>query len=164
MPLILKLRGARALSEFRLAKLLRSLQQASPGVRRVAGEYWHFVEMAGEPGAEQRRMLERLLDYGAPLEGGRGVAALFLVVPRIGTISPWSSKATDIARSCGLDGVLRIERGIAYTIESEGASGRAAIAALLHDRMTETVLDSPEDAAQLFRHVPPRPLARVPLG
>jgi phosphoribosylformylglycinamidine synthase len=166
MPLILKLRGARALSEFRLAKLLRSLQQASPGVQRVAGEYWHFVEMADEPDAEQRRMLERLLDYGAPLEGGAGEGAeLYLVVPRIGTISPWSSKATDIAHSCGLDGVLRIERGIAYTVGREGPPrGRGAIAALLHDRMTETVLDAPEDAAQLFRHVPPRPLARVPLA
>ena len=81
MPLILKLRGASALSEFRLAKLLRSLQQASPGVRRVAGEYWHFVEMAHAPDAEQRRMLERLLDYGAPLEGGaREGAELYLVV------------------------------------------------------------------------------------
>jgi phosphoribosylformylglycinamidine synthase len=165
MPLILKLRGARALSEFRHAKLLRSLQQVSPGVRRVTGEYWHFVEMADEPGAQRRRLLERLLDYGAPLEGGaRDGAELYLVVPRIGTISPWSSKATDIARSCGLDEVLRIERGIAYGVEREGGPGRGAIAALLHDRMTETVLDSPEDAARLFRHVPPRPLARVPLA
>jgi len=164
MPTILKLRGARALSEFRLAKLLRSLQQVVPGVRRVAAEYWHFVELDRQPGAEQRRLLERLLEYGAPLEGGRDGAELFLVVPRIGTISPWSSKATDIARSCGLDGVLRIERGLAYHLVGAGAPARAALAAQLHDRMTETVLGSLEDAAQLFRHVPPGVLARVPLA
>ncbi len=172
MGTILKLRGARALSEFRLAKLLPSLQQVAPGVRRVHAEYWHFAEAEGEPSAADGALLERLLRYGepAPAEPPRG--ALFLAVPRLGTISPWSSKATDIARNCGLTGVLRIERGVAYTLQADGAPPRAplaaperaALAALLHDRMTETVLASPDEAERLFRHVAPRPLERVPRG
>jgi phosphoribosylformylglycinamidine synthase len=164
MATILKLRGARALSEFRLAKLLPSLQQVTPGVRRVHAEFWHFAEAAAEPSAAERALLERLLRYGepAPAEAPRG--ALFLAVPRPGTISPWSSKATDIARNCGLAGVLRIERGVAYSLEIDGAAERSGLGALLHDRMTETVLDSLDDAQQLFRHVAPRPLERVPRG
>ncbi len=85
-------------------------------------------------------------------------------MPRLGTISPWSSKATDIARNCGLAEVLRIERGLAYTLEIEGRAERDALAAPLHDRMTETVLASLDDAEQLFRHVAPRPLERVARG
>src|SRR5260370_7136345 len=77
----------------------------------------------------------------------------------MGTICPWSSKGTDIAKNCGLAAVRRIERGSAFTIDST----RPGIAALLHDRMTETVLSSFDDAAQLFEHVPPRPLERVPV-
>src|SRR5260370_22027278 len=77
----------------------------------------------------------------------------------MGTICPWSSKGTDIAKNCGLAAVRRIERGSAFTIDST----RPGIAGLLHDRMTETVLSSFDDAAQLFEHVPPRPLERVPV-
>ncbi len=164
MPTILKLRGARALSEFRLAKLLPPLQQAFPGALRVAAEHWHFVEADAEPDAAGRRLLERLLDYGAPPEPAAAGASLFLVVPRPGTLSPWSSKATDIAHACGLDWVRRIERGIVYHVEARGAVPRAALAARLHDRMTESVLDALDAAALLFRHVPPRPLAQVPLA
>jgi phosphoribosylformylglycinamidine synthase len=157
---ILQLRGSRALSEFRLAKLLASLQKADPGVRAVAAEFRHFVELEREPDAGARKLLERLLDYGERPADARGEA--FLVVPRLGTISPWSSKATDIARNCGLAGVRRIERGTLYRVE--GARNRAAVGALLHDRMTETVLASPEDAPRLFGHVPPRPLRFVPVS
>ncbi|MBL8539468.1 MAG: phosphoribosylformylglycinamidine synthase, partial [Betaproteobacteria bacterium] len=91
---------------------------------------------------------------------------LLLVVPRLGTLSPWSSKATDIARHCGLDAVRRIERGVAYTIVTDAAqpldaAQRGAIAPFLYDRMTETVLDRFEDAARLFQEVTPAPLATV---
>ena len=160
MSPILQLRGSRALSEFRLAKLLASLQKADPGVRSVAAEFRHFVECEREPGAEGRRLLERLLEYGERPAEGRG--EVFLVVPRLGTISPWSSKATDIARNCGLAGVRRVERGTLYRVE--GARNREAVGALLHDRMTETVLASPDEAPRLFEHVPPRPLRFVPVG
>jgi len=164
MATILKLRGARALSEFRLAKLLGSLQQVHAGVRRVSAEFWHFAEVSAEPDAAARALLERLLRYGesAPPDAAQG--DLFLAVPRPGTISPWSSKATDIARNCGLTEVLRLERGVAYRLEIDGGAERGALAALMHDRMTETVLASLDEAERLFRHVAPRPLERVPRG
>src|SRR2546425_1031333 len=157
VPQILRLRGPRAVSEFRLAKLLASLQKLDPGVGSVAAGFWHFVEVEGALGEREAKVLERLLGYGPAPQPGDGT--LFLVVPRLGTVSPWSSKATDIARNCGLARVRRIERGTAYYVDSS----RPEIAALLHDRMTETVLESFEDAARLFEHVAPRPLQLVPL-
>ena len=164
--IVLRYRGARALSDFRLAKLLPELKKSHPAVRAVAAEFWHFVEADAEPQAEEKRLLERLLRYGAPLEGEHARETLFLVVPRLGTISPWSSKATDIARNCALKSVRRIERGVAYYL-ALGSSGpadvRARIAPLLHDRMTESILASLDEADGLFRHVAPRALGRVAL-
>src|SRR5205823_14223055 len=95
---VLQLRGPRALSEFRLAKLLASLQKIDPGVRSLTAEYRYFVE-AGALGAAERVVLERLLDDGTPKLGAAS-GEMFLVVPRLGTVSPWSSKATDIAHNC----------------------------------------------------------------
>jgi phosphoribosylformylglycinamidine synthase len=152
---ILQHRGPRALSESRRAKLLAALRRADPAVRSLAAEVRYFVETEGELDAAGRRLLERLLDDGsAPPPPASGT--LYLVVPRLGTISPWSSKASDIARNCGLAGVKRIERGIAFYVE-----GSQRVSALLHDRMTQTVLRSFDDAGRLFEHVPPRPLQFV---
>ncbi len=162
MHKLLQFRGARALQEFRLAKLLAQLQSAQPGIRGLAAEFRHFVECEEVLGAQEEKLLARLLQYGAPAQAAEAGCTLYLVVPRVGTISPWSSKATDIARNCGLAKVRRIERGTAYTVR--GAARAAQVAALLHDRMTETVLSTFEEAGQLFQHVPPRPLARVPLA
>src|SRR5204863_8776671 len=131
------------LSEFRLAKLLASLKKLDPGIRSVAAEFRHFVECRSEPGGAERAVLERLLRYGFEAPPARG--SLYLVVPRPGTVSPWSSKATDIARNCGLQQVRRVERGVAYYVEGAGAD----IAPLLHDRMTEAVLRSFDRARTL---------------
>ncbi len=161
MSQVLQLRGARALSAFRIAKLVAALKRVAPQVRGIAAEFWHFVEVAEALDAGAHALLERLLDYGSPLETQAREGEVFLVVPRIGTISPWSSKATDIAHNCALQGVLRIERGCLYYVQGVPAGARAAIAACLHDRMTETVLAGAADAAQLFQHVAPRALARV---
>ena len=164
MPLIRNLRGARALSEFRVAKLLPQLQSVSPGVRGVRAEYWHFAELDAPLAPAQDALLARLLQYGAPPPAGAGGETLLLVVPRIGTISPWSSKATEIARNCGLAGVRRIERGSAYWISGGlPQADHPRLAALIHDRMTESVLGRLEDAARLFQHVAPRPLQTIPL-
>ncbi len=151
-PTVLRFRGARALSDFRLAKLLQELKVVQAAVRGVTAEFWHFVEADAEPGAEERKLLERLLRYGTPLQG-YPAGERFLVVPRLGTISPWSSKATDIARNCGLDGLRRIERGILFFVESKEKTNRERIGALLHDRMTESVLGSLDEAEGMFRHV-----------
>ena len=162
MAEILKLRGSPALSAFRLEKLHARLAEIAPGARIAGAEFWHFVETAHALDARQRAVLEQLLVYGEPVRLAPPPGELYLVVPRIGTISPWSSKATDIARQCGLPAVQRIERGIAYYAARAGAK-RGEIAARLHDRMTETVLDTLDQAEQLFRHVEPRPLASIDL-
>jgi phosphoribosylformylglycinamidine synthase len=155
-PRILQLRGPRALSESRLARLAASLKKADPGASSVSAEYYYFVETTAELAAAGRRVLERLLDDGSPpAPPARG--ELYLAVPRLGTISPWSSKATDIARNCGLASVRRIERGVAFHVDSS----HPAIAALLHDRMTQTVLRSFDEAQKLFERVAPRPLQTV---
>jgi phosphoribosylformylglycinamidine synthase len=159
---ILQFRGARALSDFRLAKLLPHLQHARPGVTGLAAEYRHFVELDAPLAPGDQALLARLLEYGAPPAEPRRDDVLYLVVPRLGTLSPWASKATDIARNCGLASVRRIERGTAYYVS--GAPRSDAVAAHLHDRMTETVLEGFEAAGAMFRHVAPRPLARVALG
>ncbi|MDR5904727.1 phosphoribosylformylglycinamidine synthase [Franzmannia qiaohouensis] len=160
---MLELRGAPALSAFRHAKLLATLRARVPDVDALHAEYVHFVDHDGEFDDDQRQLLERLLDYGseagAPQEGH-----LFLVVPRIGTQSPWSSKATDIARNCGLARVRRVERGVAYRVRLSGTLSEdafEAIVATLHDRMTETVLANSSDAARLFAHHEPAPLGQV---
>ena len=153
---LLQLRGPRALSESRLAKLLASLRKLEPGVRSVFAEHRYFVEAAGELADSEQRLLERLLDDGAP-QPQPASGSLYLVVPRLGTISPWSSKASDIARNCGLGKVRRIERGTAYSIEG----AKSDPSSLLHDRMTQTVLRSFDEAAKLFEHVPPRPLQYI---
>ena len=151
MHSVVQLRGPRALSESRVAKLLAQLK-----ARSLSAEYHYFVETAGDLSASERRLLERLLDDGSPPPAA-AAGELYLVVPRLGTISPWSSKASDIARNCGLARVRRIERGTAFHIEG----ARADPSALLHDRMTQTVLRSFDQAAKLFEHVPPRPLQYI---
>jgi phosphoribosylformylglycinamidine synthase len=166
MSQILRMRGRNALSSFRLGKLLRSASAAVPRISRLHAEYWHFVQVARALSDAENARLERVLSYG-PADGPAAARGdLMLVVPRIGTVSPWSSKATEIARHCGLDAVQRIERGVAYSISTRdglslSSSDRAALPPLIHDRMTETVLDSLEDAARLFEHFRPQPLATV---
>ncbi len=156
---ILKLPGGTAFSDFRLEKLNRRLATVQLSV--TATRHWHFVEVRHEPSAAERSTLEKLLSYGAEdgaPAGGHG--RMVLVTPRLGTISPWSSKATDIARQCGLGGLVRrIERGTAYHVDGDG--DLAAALPFLHDRMIETVLPALAEADGLFRHVAPRPLAVV---
>ncbi|MDB6046627.1 MAG: purL [Gammaproteobacteria bacterium] len=163
---MLQISGAPALSAFRIAKLLDRLTALEPHVTALATRFVHFVDVARPLSTAEREVLERLLEYGPRIEQAAddGGAELLLVVPREGTISPWSSKATDIARVCGLDPVLRIERGIAYTIMASTPLGRdrlAALAPVLSDRMTEMVLFDPQDAERLFGHARPKPLARI---
>ena len=168
MPSILKLRGATALSDFRLAKCLPQLQAVHAQVRALRAEYWHFVHLDAPLEADARARLEQLLDDGQPtLSPTLQREELFLVVPRLGTLSPWSSKATEIAHQCGLPQVLRIERGVAHYLALTTPlteTQRQALAVGLHDRMTETVLSSFDEADALFQRVAPRVLERIALG
>ncbi|HWP94364.1 MAG TPA: phosphoribosylformylglycinamidine synthase [Gammaproteobacteria bacterium] len=162
---MLQIPGNPALSPFRLDKLLLRLRARIPAVTSVTARFVHFVDLEAPLDATERMTLERLLTYGRRRTAvGAEEGEYFLVVPRFGTVSPWASKATDIARNCGLGKVRRIERGIAYRIAATsplGEAGRAALAPLLHDRMTETVVADPAEAERLFHHDSPRPLREV---
>jgi len=166
MSQVLRLRGRSALSAFRLGKLLQSATAAVPRISGIEAAFWHFARLRRALCADELKRLERILTYGPGASPVSEHGELVLVVPRLGTLSPWSSKATDIARHCGLEAVERIERGVAYFVSTRDGAAlspgeRAALAPLVHDRMTETVLACFEDAARLFEHVPPKPLATV---
>ncbi len=161
---MLILRGTPALSGFRSDKLLVALQGAVPTVTGVYGEFQHIVALHANLDAGQTEVLERLLTYGSGQKQAVTRGQLFFVVPRFGTISPWSSKATDIAHNCGLEGIKRIERGIAYYVTSGEpltSEQAAQVSAMLHDRMTQDVLSSLNKAEVLFAETDPEPLSTV---
>ncbi|MSU73273.1 MAG: phosphoribosylformylglycinamidine synthase [Opitutus sp.] len=164
---MLILRGSPALSQFRLQKLLQDFTAAGLPVRAVSAEFAHVVELSGELDAAGRGVLEKLLTYGPSRAAVPVTGLLQVIAPRPGTISPWSSKATDIAHICGLAAVSRIERVTAYTLELDGATltpeQQKALAARLHDRMTQVVFDDVAACDVLFRQETPRPLASVPV-
>ena len=110
--------GAPALSAFRQRKLLVSLKQAVPSITDVKAEYQHFAEISAPLSSDDTNTLKALMQYGPMEQAISPTGQLLLVAPRPGTISPWSSKATDIAQNCGLKDIVRIERGTAYYIES----------------------------------------------
>ncbi|HEX8961644.1 MAG TPA: phosphoribosylformylglycinamidine synthase, partial [Rhodocyclaceae bacterium] len=159
MAEILKLRGVAAFSAARLARVLEQARAGVPSLVSLVAEHWYFIEVERPLADGQLARLKELLGIPAVL-GAAPAADMLLVTPRLGTISPWSSKATDIARNCGFSEIRRIERGIAYHAAGKGLD-RAALAARLHDRMTESVLGGLDDAGQLFRHVAPQPLTTV---
>jgi phosphoribosylformylglycinamidine synthase len=166
MAELLSLRGGNALSPFRITKLLSNL--AGTRISGLTADFWHFVRTARELTAPERATLERILTYGPHSEAHADSGELLLVIPRPGTISPWASKATDIAHSCGLAPILRVERGIAYRVSTRDGSAlaaaeRATLLPLLHDRMTEGVFAALADATKLFTHFPPQPLATIDL-
>ncbi len=170
----LALDGPDALSGFRAARLLERIRAIEPAATALRARHVHFIHAIGALDAAARDRLAGLLDYGAPAAPDDAHApACWLVVPRLGTISPWASKATDIAHNCGLTQIARIERGTRYALELKPGAfgGRRAlaaeaaqrIAALLHDRMTESVLDPSADPRVLFRQLPGKPMQTVPL-
>ncbi len=169
----LALSGPSALSPFRATQLLARIQQVLPQATAIDAQYWHFVHVGGTLSEDDRNRLKGLLDYGDPVANVEiKNATPFLVVPRLGTISPWASKATDIAHNCGLAAIRRIERGTRYLLRVKGpllgrgdmhltAAQSEAVAALLHDRMTESVVDAATPPEALFRELPGRPVQHV---
>jgi phosphoribosylformylglycinamidine synthase len=124
----------------------------------------HFVEMNAEINAEQDAILQQLLAYGSTADSiDKSSVVTFWVAPRSGTISPWSSKATEIARRCGLTCVERLERGVEYTLYASAtidANKLKQIYALVHDRMTQSIMTD-IDSVELFAHHEPLPLETV---
>jgi phosphoribosylformylglycinamidine synthase len=174
---MLILPGSNALSAFRSQRLLNQLQAALPQVAAVQARYVHFIDAAEPLSADDTSRLGALLTYGEPAhpDSNDGAVEAFFVIPRFGTISPWASKATDIVHNCGMAHIKRVERGIAFRINlkagilgsSIGAPKKLSdeevqtVAALLHDRMTESVLRHPDEAAGLFRTLDAKPLETV---
>ena len=159
MP-ILFLRGERALSGFRVEKLLQKAAALRLPEAEIRSEYWYFADCAEHLNAADAEKLEALLagQVASVLPQSSGSLHLFLVTPRIGTISPWASKATEIAKNCGFTQIRRIERGMAVWLSgSLSEAQKQQWAASLHDRMTESVLPDFQAAAKLFA----RPEART---
>src|SRR6056300_1490585 len=157
---MIRLRGAPALSTFRTEKLLQKLKKINAGIRDVYAEYVHFVYLESPLTDKEETQLQALLSYGPKIEPKSSLGILQLVVPRFGTISPWSSKATDIAHNTGLNKVRRIERGIAYYLDGIDKLSRE-LSSALYDRMVETILDKFDLAEKLFEQHEPRPLTRI---
>ena len=160
------LRGSAALSRFRLDKTLVSVRASLPRVSHLYAEFWHFAWSEGALGEAEQNVLQQILTYGPKLAEETPAGDLFLVVPRPGTISPWSSRATDIARHCGLESISRLERGIAYYVATQDgapltAAEVEALKPLIHDRMTEAVFREIEDAARLYHQGEPAPMTSV---
>ncbi|MDE1942247.1 MAG: phosphoribosylformylglycinamidine synthase [Betaproteobacteria bacterium] len=164
MSELLHLRGPRALSDFRVQRLCGMLEQQGIPVSALSAWHDHYIYLAEKLDQGQKQRLEAVLDYGDAAEPLPEATFEVVVVPRLGTISPWSTKATDILHHCGLTGISRAERGTTFQVRlREGHAGdcRDRAIALLHDRMTECVLASHAEARLLFEPAQPQPLSQV---
>ena len=156
MSVVLPLRGVTALSDFRVEKLFQKAAALGLPEVKLSSEFWYFVGSEKALDAATVEKLQALLAAQSVKETpeAREGLHLFLVTPRLGTISPWASKATNIAENCGLEGIERIERGMAVWLEGRlNDDENQQWAALLHDRMTESVLPDFETASKLFHHL-----------
>lgn len=160
---MLTLRGAPALSPFRRGKLLATLQADVATVTDVYAEFLHLVDVADALSAEEHQVLQRLLTYGPANSQEQFDGATFIVVPRAGTISPWSSKATDIARNCGLGKVRRVERAVRYVVVGGAfdSAQQALIKSALHDRMVQDVHSEEAALEGMFAAHEPRVFTTV---
>ena len=161
-------RGAPALSEFRTQKLFASLKSIEPAILGVYAEFVHFAEVDSKLSDAETETLKSLLTYGSTQDGilipECPDGLLRLVVPRPGTISPWSSKATDIAHNVGLTSIRRLERGVAFYLQGEMIEAhRQSVEALLHDRMVETIFSEFSEVESLFAHHEPTPMDSIPV-
>lgn len=157
-------RGSAALSDFRLNQLATRFQNANLPVKSCYAEYMHFANLSAALSAEETQELEELLHYGPTLAQHEPKGECFVVIPRVGTISSWSSKATDIAHNCGLEKVIRLERGLAFYFEFDRtltADEEDKLRSHIHDRMMESVVRKAEDAAKLFEQQEPKPFTTV---
>jgi phosphoribosylformylglycinamidine synthase len=160
--------GSKALSAFKTRRLLAELKALAPSVQGLTARFAHLAQLNADLTEAEEARLQELLHYGEDFnaEGFSDAEfdAVFVVAPRVGTISPWSSKATDIARNCDLFKVDRLERVTAYWLQVSAeltAEERALIAAKLHDRMTQSVFESVEEAEVLFDTHTPQPLQSI---
>ena len=153
--------GAAALSEFRISRLLDDIRGHVPNATDLSSQYVYLTWFESPPDDTAKERVRDLV--GAETAAAMG-DAIFIVAPRLGTTSSWSSKATDIARNAGLPNLIRLERVVRYSINGVVAGDRAHVAPLIHDRMTESVLERIEEAAALEQHPTAQALRRIPLS
>ena len=159
---MLELIGSSALSAFRKQRLLTKLSAVVPTVSDINAEYVHFADVNEALSDDELTTLKRVLTYGPKSEAIEHQGTRLLVAPRASTLSPWSSKATDIAQHCGLNKVNRLERGVAYYVQGDlNTEQLEQVSVLLHDRMTERVLVDGEQADDMFEQAEPGLLASV---
>ncbi len=165
---ITEFEGGQALSDFRIQQLLPRLQAVHPKIAGISARYVHLVASEHVFTPQERERLAALLTYGEPYRGA-DEGPLLVVTPRLGTVSPWASKATDIAHNCGI-AIRRIERAVEYRLQmASGWLSKAtlepaqlqAVAALLHDRMTESVVPGLAEAERLFTELQAQPMEHV---
>ena len=165
---LLHFEGGNALSAFRAQALLTRLSAACPRINGIGARHVHWVWSDAPLTAAARDKLGALLAYGEPAAADRD-GVLVVVMPRLGTVSPWASKATDIARNCGL-ALHRVERVTEFRLQVKtgllggrplAADELQAAAALLHDRMTESVAFERDGARHLFDERQGVPMAHV---
>ena len=164
---MLILPGNRALSEFRISKLLEQVRDKAPEVYEIKSVFVHFLQVGRELAPVEAKTLGSLLSESGQQPCQLPEGELFVITPRPGTISPWSSKATDILHNSALEVVERIERGKLFSIGCNkplDSEIRRGIASLLYDRMTEVVFDDLDSAAVLFAEHEPKPLQVITLG
>ncbi|MBL1142817.1 MAG: phosphoribosylformylglycinamidine synthase [Proteobacteria bacterium] len=163
---MLILQGGNALSDFRVNKLLPALQALVPETSSIQAHFIHFAETSAGLNDKEQAQLDGLLNYGSVIEIDNNDSAKLIVIPRPGTISPWSSKATDIVHNSGLDKVIRIERGIVYLLTLSSGSNLTdelveLIKLIIHDRMTDVVIHEEDEAKALFSTAEPAVLEHV---
>jgi len=166
---MLRLRGSQAYSNFRIQKLLTSVRSVLPKVQSIDTEYQHLVKLKSDDqtlDSDELAKLERLLTYGPQMQDVEHQGQRLFALPRLGTISPWSTKASDILMHCGLDKVARVERCVGFYINAGSeldAEEMSTLASLIHDPMTESIVSDVSEARALFRDELPKPLFEVRL-
>ena len=160
---IIHIAGGPAYSKFRKEKLLEKLQTVNPQIKDIHSEYLHIVWCEKKIAASEKDTLEKILHYGPKAQVLDFKDNSIITIPRPGTISPWASRATDIANHCGLYDIKRIERAVAVYIELKNEAllsedQKKVLALYLHDRMTEVSIFNLDDAKALFSHLAPKPI------
>ena len=164
--------GGSALSAFKSLKLLQMLKAAHPSINSLNSRFVHLLDCDADIVAIESQNLRSLLTYGedyvrSTKANNQEMIIQRFVVPRKGTISPWSSKATDILQNCGLSNISRVERGILFYIgvtEDLAANTIKNIDEYLHDRMTQCVLSEISQAEQLFSSASPKPIRSIDIA
>ena len=163
---MIEIYGPPSHSPFRLKQLLISLQQIDSNITSIGARYIHFLEASETLNTNEEKTLDVLLSYGPDWKIGPNEGQKIIVIPRLGTTSPWSSKASDIAQISGLKKVRRIERGLIYTIVFKTNKEPKSLNHLfdqLHDRMTQTILLDVKDVETIFDVNSPKPLSTIPI-